>query len=243
MQTATEFWDGVFAHGGASDYSRVEMPNLDDAILTSALGHFGDVRGKTLIDLGCGRGATSLFFAHHGARVIALDTSAQAIGNLTAYCEANRVTNIEPRVLSALEIARVGAADCVFGSMILHHIEPFAVFAAGLRQALRPGGKAFFWENNARSQAMIWCRQNVIGKLWIPKHGDADEFPLMPSEVDELRRYFDVAVEYPELLLFRMIPRYLFRGRAMGPFAALDRLFYRVPAVRQYSYRQILRLT
>jgi SAM-dependent methyltransferase len=243
MQTATEFWDGVFAHGGASDYSRVEMPNLDDAILKTALEHFGDVRGKTLVDLGCGRGATSLFFAHHGADVIALDTSTQAIGNLAAYCEANRVANLEPRVLSALDLDRLGEADFVFGSMILHHLEPFAVFAGRLRQTLRPDGKAFFWENNARSRALLWCRENVIGKLWIPKYGDADEFPLTPREVDELRRHFDVHVEYPELLLFRMIPRYLFRGRMMRPFEALDRFFYRVPAIRQYSYRQFVRLS
>lgn len=243
MQSSVEFWNGVFAHGDTSHYSRVEMPDMRDAVLTRALAHFGDVRGKTVIDLGCGRGATSLFFGHHGAHVIAVDTSEQAIANLAAYCDARRVVNLEPRVLSALDLDRLGEADFVFGSMILHHLEPFAVFAARLRQVLRPGGKAFFWENNARSRLMVWCREHVIGRWWIPKYGDADEFPLTPAEVDELRKHFGVEVEYPELVLFRMIPRYLFRGRGMAPFDYLDRVGYRWPTIRRYSYRQYLLLT
>jgi 2-polyprenyl-3-methyl-5-hydroxy-6-metoxy-1,4-benzoquinol methylase len=219
------------------------MPDFDDPILRRALAHFGDVRGKTLVDLGCGRAATSLFFAHHGANVVSVDFSARAIGNLAEYCRDNGIESIRPIELSALEIAKLGPVDCVFGSMILHHLEPFAEFAAALRLALRrDGGKAFFWENNARSKTMIWFRENVVGKLWIPKHGDAEEFPLTPDEVDELRRHFDLVVEYPELLLFRMIPRYLFRGRAMAPFELLDRVFYRWQALRRYSYRQYLLL-
>jgi SAM-dependent methyltransferase len=242
MQAAAEFWDGIFAHGSSCAYSRVEMPDPHDPVLQRALQHFGDVRGKTLVDLGCGRGATSLFFAHYGANVVSVDSSAQAIRNLTDYCAENAIDRIRPVELSALDVATLAPVDCVFGSMILHHLEPFAEFAARLRAAVRPDGKAFFWENNARSRTMIWFRQHVIGRLWIPKHGDAEEFPLTPDEVDELRRYFDVTVEYPELLLFRMISRYLLRGRAMAPFAALDRIFYGWPALRQYSYRQYLLL-
>jgi hypothetical protein len=48
---------------------------------------------------------------------------------------------------------------------------------------------------------MIWFRQNIVGKLWVPKHGDSEEFPLTPSEVDEIRKYFEVEIVYPELLL------------------------------------------
>jgi 2-polyprenyl-3-methyl-5-hydroxy-6-metoxy-1,4-benzoquinol methylase len=240
VQAAVEFWDNIFASGRTNPYSRVEMPDLGDAVLQRALGHFGDVRGRTLVDLGCGRGATSLFFAHHGAEVIGVDSSGQAIRNLAEYCETNAIANLKPIECSALDVAALGPVDFVFGSMILHHLEPFPAFAAQLRGLLRPGGRAFFWENNARSSVMIWFREHVVGKLWIPKHGDVEEFPLTPAEVEELRRYFTVTVEYPELLLFRMIPRYLLRGRLMSPFERLDRACYRYPSIREYSYRQCL---
>ena len=89
--------------------------------------------------------------------------------------------------------------------MILHHIEPFNEFARDLREVIRPSGTGFFWQNNACSKIMIWFRQNIVGKLWVPKYGDPEEFPLTPYEVDEVRKYFEVEIEYPELLFFTMV--------------------------------------
>jgi SAM-dependent methyltransferase len=240
---ATHFWDNIFAQGARAEYSRVEMPDRTSPVLQRALRHFGNVQGRTLIDLGCGRGASSLYFASLGADVISVDLSAVAVRNLEQYCEAHQVRNVKPVRLSALELESLGTAHFVFGSMILHHIEPFARLADALRAVLPADGKAFFWENNARSSLMIWFRQHVVGKLWIPKHGDPDEFPLTPGEVAELRRRFIVEIEYPELVLFRMISRYLLRGHCMAPFEALDRYCYRFDALREYSYQQYLCLS
>ena len=136
----TEFWDDVFSRGQEDAYSRVEMPDLCDPILNRALAHFGDIEDRTLVDLGCGSGATS------------------------------------------------------FGSMVLHHIEPFDEFAEDLRNAVKPGGRGFFWENSARCRMLIWFRENIVGRLWVPKEGDPDESPLTPGEVDEIRKYFHVEI-------------------------------------------------
>lgn len=240
---ATEFWDNFFSKGPQGSFSRVEMPDLNDPVLQKALEHFGNVENKTIIDLGCGRGATSLFFARSGANVISIDSSEMAIQNLCEYCKKNSIRNINPIKLSAQEIRTVQKADYVFGSMVLHHIEPFAEFSQLLRGVIKPEGKGFFFENNAQSKTMMWFRQNVVGKLWIPKNGDPDEFPLTPSELDELRKYFDVKIEYPELLYFRMISSYLFRGRLMKPFQMLDSYCFKFPKLRKYSYRQYVFLS
>lgn len=240
---ATQFWDDLFLQGQNGDYSRVEMPDRRDPLLQRALKHFGSVENKTVIDLGCGRGATSLFFASCGANVISIDLSEVAINNLSKYCHENDIRNITPINMSALEISKLDQADFMFGSMILHHIEPFDVFAESLRNTIKPGGKCFFWENNARSRMMIWFRQNIVGKLWVPKYGDPDEFPLTPSEVDVIKKYFHVEIEYPELLFFRMISFYLLRGRLIRPFQLLDSYFFKYPMFRKYSYRQYLCLS
>jgi len=242
ITTAREFWDTCFARGHW--YSRPEVPHENDPTLSAALRHFGDVAGKTLVDVGCGRGSSSLYFARAGAKVISVDFSQVAVDNLNRYCAENGIDNIRAVRMGAQDVGQLGKVDFVFGSMILHHIEPFHEFAATLRSLLKSEGKAFFYENSARSRLMIWFRQNVIGKLWIPKVGDAEEFPLTPKEVDELRRHFHVDVEIPFLLYFEMIARYIFRGLFRGTFRAIDKYcFKHWTWIRKYSYRQYLRLS
>lgn len=240
---SVEFWDNIFSKGQEGNYSRVEMPDLNDPVLQRAFVHFGDIENKTIIDLGCGRGATSLFFAHFNANVISIDLSKAAINNLSKYCEDNGISSITPIKLSAQKLSSLGKADFIFGSMILHHIEPFDEFAESLRNVIKPGGKAFFFENNAQSKLLIWFRQNIVGKLWVPKYGDPDEFPLTPNEVDELRKYFTVEIEYPEFLFFRLISSYLFRGYFRKYFQIFDNYFYKFDKFRKYSYRQYLCLS
>lgn len=239
---ARDFWDDFFSRG-MDPGSRVGTVDPADPALNAAAAHFGDLSGRTVLDLGSGRGASSLFFASRGARVISVDYSAAAVENLRAYCEENDLRSIEPVVCSAMDVARLGPVDFVYGSMILHHIEPFDRFAAVLRDTLAPQGRAFFYENNSRSGLMIWFRQNVVGRFGVPKYGDEEEFPLTPGEVDQMRRYFRVDVEFPELFLFRMVSIYLLRGRLPGPFEALDRFGYRLRPLRKFSYRQYVKLS
>ena len=120
-------------------------------------------------------------------------------------------------IMSAMDIGELGPQDLVYGSMILHHLEPFDEFARTLRAAIRPGGKGYFYENNAASRTMVWFRRHVVGKMWVPKHGDDDEFPLEPHEVDELRKHFTVEQSFPELLYFELASSYLLKGEALGP--------------------------
>ena len=243
--TATEFWDAVFSDGMRGDYGEVRFLGEDDPVypgLQAALAHFGDLRGKTILDLGCGNGGTSLFFARHGANVIATDLSQAAIANLSDFCDREGITNVSAVHMPAQEIAGLEGIDFVFGCMILHHIEPFGEFVSSLRRVIPAGGRGFFLENNARSSLMIWFRENLVGKYGIPKFGDEEEFPLTVAEVDMLRQDFQVRIVYPELYLFRLIPQYLLRGRMQRPFLALDHFLARFPKILQYSYRQFVYL-
>lgn len=237
------FWDDLFSQGEACDYTRVEIPDTQDPKLLRAREHFGSLKGKTVLDIGCGSGATSLFFAHCGAQVISIDISAIAIDNLRRYCAEHHISNITAIQMPAQAIDELAPVDFVFGAMILHHIEPFDAFVTTLRNALKPGGKAFFWENSAGSPLMMWCRKHITGRFGVPKHGDPEEQPLTPHEIDLLSEKMKVEVEYPELLYFRMCSTYLFRGYLEAPFKALDDFFYRYPSFRKRSYRQYLLCT
>ena len=63
------------------------MPD-DDPVGVAALAHFGSVAGARVLDLGCGNGEYSLFFAAHGATVTGIDQSPVAVSSLAELCTA-----------------------------------------------------------------------------------------------------------------------------------------------------------
>lgn len=242
MKTS-DYWNSKYRRRLNGGLIPAAQQYRNNPVLIAAREYFGDLNGKRLIDLGCGNGEASLFFAENGATVYSIDFSEVAIKALKDHCDNNRIANIIPMKIPAMGISEIEPVDFVFGSMILHHIEPFDKFVPCLRKSLLVGGRGFFLENNAFSPLLIWFRRNLVGKLWVPKQSDEAEFPLMTEEIDLLRRYFDVEISNPELMFFRLIPTYLLRGRLKKPFELLDKIFYRVPYFRRRSYTQILHLS
>jgi SAM-dependent methyltransferase len=238
INDTTAFWNRYYASGSAHP---VEPTN---PIAAAALRWFGGLAGKRLLDIGFGAGEFALLFASLGAQVVAIETSDIAVEKLRRYAAERGIDNLRVMNLSAFDILGTDTFDLVFGSMVLHHLEPFADFAAALGASLLPGGRAFFYENNAGiGRLPIWFRQHLAGKLFFPKYGDAGEFPLTPAEVDMLRAHFAVGVEYPEFQYFRLLSLYVFRHRLFpGAFAFLDRQCFKVPRLRRSSYVQYLYL-
>ncbi|MFD2183138.1 class I SAM-dependent methyltransferase [Rhodoplanes azumiensis] len=233
------FWDEVYTTNPI--YSKELSDEAREAIRAAAA-WFGDLSGKTVLDLGCGAGASSLLLAELGADVISVDASPVAIASLTERCRARGVTRVRPVVCDAMTIDTLGPVDFVYGSMILHHLEPFGAFCQTLRRTIRPGGRAFFWENNAASDLLLWFRKHVVGKLWVPKYGDEHEFPLTPSEIATLRGVFDVTTEHPRMEFFALASLYLLRGKLMKPMVAIDDFLFRHGIGTRYSYQQYVRV-
>ena len=141
-----------------------------------------------------------------------------------------------------MEVETLGPFDAATGIMILHHIEPFSQFALSLGRSLKPGARAFFYENNASNKLLIWFRDHIVGKFWVPKYGDADEFPLQPKEIDSLRPYFKVCQEFPCMVFFQLLSTYILKGRCLGLTRAVDNFLYKRGWLLGYSYRQYLLL-
>jgi SAM-dependent methyltransferase len=231
------FWNEIY------EENPTQAPDENDPILLAALEHFGNnIEGARLLDLGCGNGSSSLFFAEKGANVTAVDISEVAVQSLSQLCIKSGIENITPIKCSAFSIVEQGSFDLVFGSMILHHLEPFADFSETLKESMDLGGKAFFYENNALSNLLIWFRTNLVGKYGIPKYGDDDEFPLTPAEIEILKKNFTVEIIYPKLVFFGLVSVYLLRGKFHSPLQNLDNYLSRFPFLKKYSYLQYVLL-
>ena len=229
------FWEKEFAAAAAS----ATLDANDRDTLDRCINFLGDVRDRTILDIGCGLGKNSIALAQLGALVTSIDTSRDAVAKLSSYAKAHNL-HITALVRDALEIDKLGVFDFVVGSMILHHIEPFSLFCEALFAALKPHGRAFFHENNAASRLLVWMRTHVVGRLWVPKYGDPDEFPLQPQEVDMLRHRFKVTRMFPEFVFFQLISPYLLKGRGSTWLKSLDDLICRHGVFVEYSYRQDL---
>jgi len=112
--------------------------------------HLADVRGKRVLDIGCGTGWTSILLAQRGARVTAVDISPRQIEvlsyNAAHYGLSDRICALAGDITQMGLPA--GSFDLCMGGAFLHHLEP-AEEQSILREIARllaPGGSAFFVE-------------------------------------------------------------------------------------------------
>jgi len=109
--------------------------------------NFGNVRGSRILDLGCGQGDTSVFFALSGAEVWGIDVS-QGMIQLTEdlarrYAVGDRV---HPSVMRAEKLGfGDDMFDLIFADGVLHHIN-LEESLPELVRVLKRGGKAVFVE-------------------------------------------------------------------------------------------------
>lgn len=160
----------------------------------------GDLKGKTVLDFGCGAGHTSRVYADLGAsRVEGFDISAERIN--IAQRNARR-DHMEDRVffrpLAAENIDYPDDFfDVVIGKAILHHTD-LAKTSKQLARVLRPGGSAYFLEPLAHNLAL-----NLFRRI-TPWRRTPTERPLRLHDLEVFRQDFEF-VDYRGFYLFGLL--------------------------------------
>ncbi len=90
--------------------------------------------GERILDLGCGDGALTARIAASGADVVGVDIS-------EALLAAARARGLDVRTGDAMALPFDAEFDAVFSNAVLHWVRAPAVAAAGMRRALKPGGR------------------------------------------------------------------------------------------------------
>ncbi|NJO81096.1 MAG: class I SAM-dependent methyltransferase [Cyanobacteria bacterium RM1_2_2] len=110
------------------------------------LRQLGDVCGKSLLDLGCGAGENSVYFASKGARCVAADYSPGMVEVALKLAEANGV-RVEGQVTNAMDMNFPdNTFDIVYASNLLHHIPDPTLTIREAHRVLKPGGQFCFWD-------------------------------------------------------------------------------------------------
>ena len=198
-----------------------------------AFERFGDVRGLSALDFGCGHGMAAVVLARRGARVTAFDLSGGYLDEASRRAEANGVRVTFVRADGERLPFADGAFDRVWGSAVLHHLD-LTRAAAELRRVLRPGGVAVFCEPWGENGLLDWARRHAP---YPGKHRTRDERPLREADLRPLRAVFPT-MEVEGYQLLAMAGRVLGRGRLKRALEWCDRrLLRRAPSLsRQCRY-------
>lgn len=118
-----------------------------------------EIDGAKILDLGCGAGKNSIYFAGHGAQVTGYDFSKVAITVAKERADKENLSiNFEVRSIGELLPLDHASVDIVLDVMSSHALSNTeqAVYVSELNRVLKPGGYAFIrtfildGDNNAK---------------------------------------------------------------------------------------------
>ncbi len=106
----------------------------------------GDVKGKHILDLGCGEGGYSRAFADNGAVVTAVDCSETLLAYVTDRADKEGA-NIKALLRNANELEEIQDSeyDIVLCSMMLMDVEDLDGTLQEIHRVLKPRGKVFIY--------------------------------------------------------------------------------------------------
>ena len=144
--------------------------------------HLSDLRGKRVLDYGCGRGDSSLSYAERGAVVDGIDISSAYVNDATGRASEAGYDHdcIAFHVMDAHELSFEDETfDVVVGYGILHHLDA-DVAMQELHRVLKPGGRLLLQEPLADNPLLR------VFRLLTPKARTRDERPFSARDIMRL---------------------------------------------------------
>jgi 2-polyprenyl-3-methyl-5-hydroxy-6-metoxy-1,4-benzoquinol methylase len=208
-------------------YSEPEHPWFNKEFRFQLL---GDLRGKHVLDVGCGEGSNSMLMAKYGARVTGVDISPGSIGVCKQRARLEGVESQTQFLCSPLEAVSLPEEtfDIIWGDGILHHLLPeLDPVLQQLMRWARPGALFVFSEPVSLTPWLRKLRKGVP----IHTHATPDERPLERAELSIILRHLPDL----ELRWFHLLGR-------LSEFILRHRDYERSPLPRQLAVDLLGRL-
>lgn len=159
--------------------------------LEAAYALMGDVRGKRVLDVGCGNGENSLLFARWQAEVTGVDISAGSIAVCKQRAKMNGIGANATFIETPFELVSKNQApyDIIWSAAFLHHVlDRLDEVAKIFESLLKPDGFVLFLEPVRFSPILKKIRR------FIPPFPEAtpDERPLERSDIAVLEQTFEI---------------------------------------------------
>src|SRR5262245_6810969 len=173
-----------------ADVAALRFPDADyldhEPWIRPAIDRLGDVRGRHVLDYGCGHGMASVVVGRRGAIATGIDLSAGYVEEAQRRAAANEVVaEFVQADAESLPFAD-RSFDAVWGCAILHHLD-LRRAGAELRRILRPGGVAVFCEPWGGNPVIELARRMLP---YPGKHRTPGERPFRPDDLALLSEQF-----------------------------------------------------
>lgn len=167
IQAAYDKWSATY------DTQENPTRDLDKEFLQSRL---TELRGKTVVEIGCGTGKNTMWVAPQCLRLIALDFSVGMMLLARQKVQATNITFIRANILNPLPLS-ANLADVIIINLVLEHIEHLTPMLHEVYRVLRSGGQVIVSEiHPSRTQqgkgAVIAETEEFVGTF----HHTAEDF-------------------------------------------------------------------
>ena len=138
------------------------------------------IRGKNVLDVGCGGGILAEAMARRAARVTGIDLATKPLGVARLHAMEAEVTNIEYREIAAEALAEEAPAafDVVTCMEMLEHVPDPSSIVRACATLVKPGGWVFFSTINRNPKAFAFA---IVGAEYVLK--------LLPKGTHEYARF------------------------------------------------------
>lgn len=195
----------------------------------------GDVRGRVVLDFGCGDGCNTALLAARGCRIWALDLSPDLLEQAARRAVRDHVRDSVHFLCGSAHAIPLpdASVDLVVGNVVLHHLD-IAAASREVHRVLRPGGRAIFREPIRQSRLLRALRPLIPYRQ---PNVSPYERPLLRSEIDAFSRSFERLRQREFMLPFVRLGRLLGASKGFDArLVALDgRLLASHPWLRAYA--------
>jgi 2-polyprenyl-3-methyl-5-hydroxy-6-metoxy-1,4-benzoquinol methylase len=198
----------------------------------------GNVKGRSVLDYGCGAGENTLLLAARGARVTGVDISPELVGVARRRLETNRV-GANLCIASGYDTGLPGKSmDVVFCISVLHHLN---VEQAGREvvRVLKPGGVVIVKEPVRDSPTYNFVRSLIP---YSRTENSKYERPLKKVELDAFARQFESEAERRFNLPFVPFVRTIWPQLLAAAMRADRQVLKRVPSLEHFATIEVRKL-